>query len=53
MVDETTPKSGENKVFLRKIDENGVVLKIFSDFGCKICHKFFSKGSDPSIMTYF
>jgi hypothetical protein len=36
MVDEITQKSGEIGVVLRENDENGVVLRIFGDFGCRL-----------------
>jgi hypothetical protein len=43
MVDEITSKSGEIEVFLRESGENGVVLRIFSNFGCKV-GTFFGPG---------
>ena len=47
MVDEITPKSGENRVLLREIGENEVVLKVFGNFGCKKCSVFLARGVIP------
>lgn len=47
MVDEITPKSGENGVFLRKNNENEVILEVFSYFGCKKCPILLIVGSIP------
>ena len=44
MVDEITPKSGENGVFLKKNGENGIVLKVFGNFGCKKCKYYLALG---------
>lgn len=44
MVDEITSNVGEIGVFLREINENRVVLRIFGKFGCKKCKYYLALG---------
>ena len=43
MVDEITPKSGENGAFLSENSKNEAILEVFGNFGCKV-GTFFGPG---------